>query len=403
MILQLAIIGGCIWTIDRLWDHDRRWIKRTWKRTMEENNLMNDKGSTYNIARINPAEYGFLLIVSMPPGYSFKELNDKKEILESSLKGVVEMEHDLFNGWITMRLVKNPLKDLHFEPVKTRPNELYLGYTYYEHIIADMNVYPHLLIAGINGSGKTRGLYTILTNLLHNHTVEEIEIYMSQIGKTDLLIYRDCPQVRKFARSPEDSLKMYRYLYGEMKRREKVIEGLMKQGTYNIEDYNRRHKEALRYIYVVSDEFSLYMPDATDSRAEKDLKEECLDTLKKLIKLGRAYGIFVIMSLQKTTNDQMPQLLKSQVNCKMTFRQTDVYSSRNIIDNDDALTLQKREAILISDRRYRVKTPFIDDMLIKKYLLNAAGVTEERKSIVDLHVKLHTVKEEDGVIRRANG
>lgn len=403
MILQIAALGLCFYTIDKLYDYERRWIKRIWKRTMKENNLMNENGKTYTIARINSAEYGFLLVVGMPPGYSFKELNDKKEILESSLKGVIEMEHDLFNRWITMRLIKNPLKDLHFEPVKTKPNELYLGYTYYQHIMADMNVYPHLLIAGINGSGKTRGLYAILTNLLHNHTSEEIEVYMSQIGKTDLLIYRDCPQVRKFARSPEDSLKMYRFLYGEMKSREKAIEGLMKQGIYNIEDYNKRFKEAMRYIYVVSDEFSLYMPDATDSKGEKDLKEECLDTLKKLIKLGRAYGIFVIMSLQKTTNDQMPQLLKSQVNCKMTFRQTDVYSSRNVIDNDDALTLQKREAILISDRRYRIKTPFIDDMLIKKYLLNAPGSAEERKSVVELHVKLHALKNEDGVIRHANG
>lgn len=400
MILQLAALGACAYTIDQLWDHDRRWIRRVWKRTMEENKLVDDKGCTYNIAKINPAEYGYLLIIGMPPGYSYKELADKKDILESSLKGVIEMDHDLFNGWITMRLIKNPLKDLRFEPVKTKPNELYMGYTYYEHIVADMNVYPHLLIAGINGSGKTRGLYTILTNLLHNHTDAEIEVYMSQIGKTDLLIYRDCPQVRKFARSPEDSLKMYRQLHAEMKRRERIIEGLMKQGVYNIEDYNKRL--AMRYIYVVSDEFSLYMPDSTDSKAEKELKEECLDILKKLIKLGRAYGIFVIMSLQKTTNDQMPQLLKSQVNCKMSFRQTDVYSSRNVIDNDDALTLQKREAILISDRRYRVKTPFIDDMLIKKYLLNAAGANKRNKSSVELQVKLSSMRNEDGVIRHAN-
>lgn len=399
MILEGAALLGCVYTANRLWNRERRDIKKIWKEIMQENGLVNEKGLTYNLARIEPAEYGHMLIVGIPIGFSFEELASKKDILESSLKGVIEMDFNKFNGWIKMKLIKKPLQNLKFEPVKTKPYELYIGYTYYKHVIVNMNTLPHLLIAGINGSGKTRGLYCLLTNLFHNYSEREIEAYMSQIGKTDLLLFKNCKQIKVFSRTPIDSLNMYQKVYSELQKREKLIEELMSKGVLNIETYNKKMPDKMKYIYVVSDEFSLYMPDNTDSKEEKLMKEQCLDILKKLIKLGRAYGIFVIVCLQKTTNDQMPQLIKSQVNCKMTFKQTDVYSSRNVIDNDDALELQNREAILIADERHRVKTPFIDDSLIKKYLNNSSN-SNDNKIIIKVKLKAADINKEDGIIRR---
>lgn len=399
MILEGAALFGCIYTVNRLWDHGKRDLKKCWKEIMHENNLINEKGFTFNLVRIEAAEYGYMLIIGIPIGFSYQELSAKKDILESSLKAVIEMEHDKISGWIKLRLIKKPLKSLKYEPVPTKPYELHAGYTYYKHVILNMNTLPHLLIAGINGSGKTRGLYCLLTTLFHNHSDSEIEAYLSQVGKTDLLIYRDCCQVKGFSRNIEDSLATYQSIYSELKRREKLIEALMPKGVLNIETYNKKMPEKLRYIYVVSDEFSLYMPDATDSKAEKHEKEQCLDMLKKLIKMGRAYGIFVIVCLQKTTNDQMPQLIKSQVNCKMTFKQTDVYSSRNVIDDDEALELKQREAILIFDGRYKIMTPYIDDTAIKEALKDTMT---SQKNIIALKaiLKPRIDNVQDGFIRR---
>lgn len=401
MILEGAALFGCAYTINKLWNREKRDLKKLWKEIMIENNLVNKKGFTFNLARIEVAKYGFILIVGIPAGFSYQELSAKKDILESSLKAVIEMEYDKISGWIKIKLINKPLKNLKYEPIPTRPYELYLGHTYYKHVVVNMNTLPHLLIAGINGSGKTRGLYCILTTLFHNHSDNEIEVYMSQVGKTDLLIYRSCSQVKGFSRTIEDSLTMYRSIYDEMKRRERLIEGLMCRGILNIETYNEKIKESLRYIYVVSDEFSLYMPDATDSKEEKQKKEQCLDILKKLIKMGRAYGIFVIVCLQKTTNDQMPQLIKSQVNCKMTFKQTDVYSSRNVIDDDEALELKQREAIVIADSRCKFITPYIDDALIREALKDTMSYRGKPVTLKTT-LKPYVGTIEDGFIRRVD-
>lgn len=401
MILEGAALFSCAYVVNRLWNREKRDLKKLWKEIMVENSMVNEKGFTFNLVRIEAAEYGYMLIMDIPIGFSYQKLASKRDILESSLKAVVEMEHDKINGWIKFRLINKPLKDLRYKPVQTKPYELYVGYTYFKHIIINMNTLPHLLIAGINGSGKTRGMYVILCNLLYNNTDEVIELYMSQVGKTDLLLFKDYRQVRQLSRNIENSLVMYQELYNEFKRREKLFGGLTSKGILNIEDYNKKMKKPLKYIYIVSDEFSLYMPDTTDSKGEKQEKRQCLDLLKKLIKMGRAYGMFVLICLQKTTNDQMPQFIKSQVNCKMTYRQTDVYSSRNVIDDDEALKLRRREAIIIADGRYKIMTPYIDDTAIKEALkdtlcheANTAALRTILKPLIN------TV--EDGFIRRDN-
>jgi S-DNA-T family DNA segregation ATPase FtsK/SpoIIIE len=397
MILEGLGLTACSYIIYKYYDKERRDLRIQWKKIMQENSMVNDDGVTYTLAKVNPTEYGFLCIVAIPPGYSFEELEKKKEVLQSGLKGIVTMEHNIFNGWITIKLYKNPLKDLIFAPVATKPHELYLGYTFDKQIVVNMHTHPHVLYGGINGSGKTRALYCLLTNLIHNHSKEEVNIYMSQIGKTDLFLYRGCPQVIHFARTPEQSLKMYKAVYVIIKEREMLIEKLMSKGILNIEDYNNKMPVKLPILYIVSDEFSLYMPDATDTKEQKILKEQCLDLLGYIIKIGRGYGGFVLMCLQRTTTDQMPMFLKSQVNTKLTFKQTDVHSSRNIIDTDEALKLRNREGILLADDRYMIKTPYIDQKIIEKYI--KPKDVKQKPIVVNATLKPYKPKQQDGIIR----
>ena len=59
----------------------------------------------------------------------------------------------------------------------------------------------------------------------------------------------------------------------------------------NIEEYNKlKGVEKMTYNYLLIDELSILMPDKSDSKNEKKLKEEILAYLKKLSKLGRAAG-----------------------------------------------------------------------------------------------------------------
>lgn len=381
MLVEGLIIAGGYLAYNYIMNYDIYKLKYDWNAIMKENNVFNSKNQTFQLVKIRPADYGYFCIVNIPIGYSFEEFERLTHIIESNLKCMVELEHDKFNGWINMRLIKTKLKDLKFSPIPTKPHQLYLGYTFYDNVIVDMYIAPNVLIGGLTGAGKTFGLYSTITNLIHNHDEKEIEIYITQPGKTEMMIFEDCVQVKGFAKRINESLDMLEHIYNEFKRRESLIEKLTKtKGIVDIKTYNKKMTDKLTHIYLISEELSLYMPDSVDSKEEKKIKSKCLDYLKLLIKLGRAYGIYIIMCLQKTTADQMPTLLKSEVYTKISYRQSDENTSRNIIGTDEAWGLPNREAIVISDNKYHIKTPEINTDIIRQYISHRIK-PKERKEV----------------------
>lgn len=365
MILETATLAAgatLLHKFNSYYTRDIREIKNTWMECMHK--FKNENGFTFNLARVERAQYGHILICGIPNGYSFENLEAYKPVLESCLKGKIKLEHQLNGGWIKITLYDKPLKVGNFELVETNNHSLYFGGTYEGHMVVDMYDFPQVVIAGINNSGKSFGLYTALTNLYAQH--QDFNAYLAQPGKNDLYFFKDAPQTKYYAQSMEDSLKMYTEVYSILEERGETIRKVMRKGINDIKSYNKKMPTPIVPIYVCSDEFSLYMPESTDSKGEKLIKEQCLDLLKKTIKLGRAYGIYLLISLQKTTTDQMPNFLKTQANTKLCFRQTDKIASQNIINCNDAYNLPQGEFILQTDSTYHCKTPYITEDVIQR-------------------------------------
>jgi hypothetical protein len=88
------------------------------------------------------------------------------------------------------------------------------------------------------------------------------------------------------------------------------------------------------------------VPDKSDSEDEKDMKQEIIDTLKKVSKIGRSLGIFTIICLQKTTKEEMgASILKNMSAVRISFRANDFVSSDVIIGGGAAVGLADRYAI----------------------------------------------------------
>jgi hypothetical protein len=69
-------------------------------------------------------------------------------------------------------------------------SQLFMGYTIdLRPVIIDMSKYPHLLITGGTGGGKSKLVEIIMTNLALNCTPEELELYYLQLSKDDNFKY----------------------------------------------------------------------------------------------------------------------------------------------------------------------------------------------------------------------
>lgn len=248
-------------------------------------------------------------------------------------------------------------------------------------VILNQNKFPHLLIAGATGTGKSRLVFIIISNLIHNHSEREIGLYLTQVRKRDLKHFKRCKQTKFYATTMKETEVMFQRLCKLIERREDTIE---KAGCENIEEYNKITKQKMKYIYIFAEEFSFYMPDSADTAEEKELKEKVLSYLKDIILTGRAVGCFTTTSVQRTTVDNIPGTLKSQMS-RVTFRQMSDINSINAIETTDAVGLENQEAILFTNEYTKFKTAMIDKYGIEDSIKNSL------ETIQDIHDKGNSI------------
>jgi len=106
------------------------------------------------------------------------------------------------------------------------------------------------------------------------------------VAKNEYIQFKDVKHVKYYASETNKLYSMMREVNKEFNRRKKLIEKARECGTAtNISEYNKIYKtKKLPYAYVVIDEFSVVLPDKTDSKIEKEEKEYIIDILKRSFK-----------------------------------------------------------------------------------------------------------------------
>jgi S-DNA-T family DNA segregation ATPase FtsK/SpoIIIE len=362
-------------------------IKERWNKLMYATGMKTkgDEAVTYYVSKVIKRIYGNDIIVAIPIGMTYSTLETIEEEIKICFKcHEVSMHSKEGSASAYMRLVSKPIaQDYPFQPVKVRPWELYMGTTkYYKDIIVDMTTYPHVLIAGTTGSGKS--LYAVqgLINLISNHTADVLNVYISEVSaKDDYKAFRDCPHVKQYARNLEDTTKMLKHLLDEMNGRNDLFNQY--DGIDNIMQYNKAfpHK-ALPYVYLLSDEYHLYMEDDSDTDEVDYYKKQCQSCLKELAKLCRNTGIYIIASLQRPDKESMPPIFKTNMNVIVAFKQRNGASALTILDSYKPMALKQREAIVdFGGDQFNIYSLYINNYMIKRYLTMVNGIEEKHKYI----------------------
>lgn len=368
MFWQMGIMGLTAYGLYKKTYREEIKFKRTLQEIVEKGEgFFNRQMETLKVNKVEATSYGYEATIGVPYGISFEFLEDKKELFESNFgaKEVI-LKRDTENSMVNMSVITKPLQDIKFKTTELKPYEIYVGYNHKEHIILDLNTFPHLLISGATGTGKSRLMLVILTNLIATHK-KDIELYMAQIRKGDLAVFEDCKQVKYFAKSLESTCNILEYINKMCIERDKKIERYIKKGIYNIQDWNKRFKNnSMKYVYIVTDEFTFFMLSKADTKKERALKGKCLAYIKNIVLSGRSTGIFLFTSLQRPTKNSIPQDIKAQLNIRVSFKQLDDPSSIAVLGNGHATGLEVREAIIQTNKEEHIKVPFIAHNILMK-------------------------------------
>jgi len=227
-----------------------------------------------------------------------------------------------------------------------------------EPVIADLAKMPHLLIAGVTGSGKSVCINTIITSLIYTHPPDRLKLLMIDPKMVELSMYEKLPHLGlPVVTNHHKAASVLKWAVWEMERRYRLLHA---NHARNIVDFNKKvddkkplkgPRETLATQAGIQKELPLdgeytggvvpYIVLIVDELADLMLtvQGEIETPLATLAQKARAIGIHLVLATQRPSVNVITGLIKANFPCRVAFRVSAKVDSRTILDQNGAETL----------------------------------------------------------------
>ncbi len=282
---------------------------------------------------------------------------------------------------------------------------------------ADLASFPHIILAGATGAGKSVGLNVMLASLLFRRSPDEMRLLMIDPKVVELAPYDGIPHMLlPVVTDMKQATVALRWAVDEMERRYQLF---ATAGTKNITTYNRWVERVLSgslaaparaqvdaiaadgavlsvkssktghdgvelpgklpYIVVVIDEFA-------DLMMQQGKEVEC--SVARLAQKARAAGLHVVLATQRPSVDVITGMIKANFPSRVAYLVAQKVDSRTILDEQGAEMLLGKGDMLVrlngSNETRRVQCPFIseDEVAALTDYLRTQGAPQYHEAIL---------------------
>ena len=232
-------------------------------------------------------------------------------------------------------------------------------------VIEDLTLFPHLLVAGSTGSGKSTWMNSAIATMAMNYSPKEIRLALSDTKGVEFNMFDGLPHLAyKIATSVDATIKMFDDLIGIMENRLKMFAA--QQGVRNILEYNAKSGNTrLSYICILIDELFDILSDTrrleTDEGRSPRIGEIARGKLAKLAAKARATGIHIIAATQRPSVKIVEGDIKANFPGRLSFRLPSEADSRTVLGTSGAEHLLSRgDMLFINPNKpglYRIHAP----------------------------------------------
>jgi len=299
-----------------------------------------------------------------------------------------------------------------------------------EPVIADLTKMPHLLIAGVTGSGKSVCINTIITSLIYTHPPERLKLLMIDPKMVELSMYEKLPHLGlAVVTNHHKAASVLKWAVWEMERRYRLLHA---NHARNIVDFNKKvedkkplkgPRETLATQAGIQKELPLdgeytggvvpYIVLIVDELADLMLtvQGEIETPLATLAQKARAIGIHLVLATQRPSVNVITGLIKANFPCRVAFRVSAKVDSRTILDQNGAETLLGNGDMLFlppgKSEPLRVQGAFISteetERLMDWYKAHAARAVAPAGASIDEQVAALEQAEKAGDEGRGTG
>ena len=265
-------------------------------------------------------------------------------------------------------------------------------------VMQNIAEFPHVLISGATGAGKSSAINSLITSLLMRTTPEQVKIILIDPKRVELGQYNGVPHLLSpVVVDPKLAANALSWAVKEMERRYDILAA---QGVRDITSYHealaadtlkhvgppdtsaevnlvveRARAEArgevfdieafevekeefdpLPFIVVVVDELNDLMMVAA-----RDVE----DSVVRIAQMARAVGIHLVLATQRPSVDVITGVIKANVPSRMAFSVSSLSDSRVILDQPGAERLVGKGDMLLltasSNVAQRIQAPWVSE------------------------------------------
>ena len=235
-------------------------------------------------------------------------------------------------------------------------------------ICEDLTEFPHLMVAGSTGSGKSVALNGIIFSLLFKKTPAELQLVLIDPKAVEFSPYKEIPHLlTDVVTEMEDSVDVLQKLCEVMDDRYELLE---KNSVRNIDEYHELvgNTESMPFIVIIIDELADLM--MTQGKQVEDL-------VGRLSQKARAAGMHLVLATQRPTSDVIKGLIKTNVPARLAFRVANNVDSRVIIQEKGAETLMGLGDCLFQTPRKsgltRIQSPLVTGEEVRNIVDQISG------------------------------
>ncbi|MBQ7714212.1 MAG: DNA translocase FtsK [Oscillospiraceae bacterium] len=197
-------------------------------------------------------------------------------------------------------------------------------------IVGDIARFPHVLIAGTTGSGKSVCTNSLIVSMLYKSTPEDVRFIMVDPKMVELAPYNGIPHLLiPVVTDPKKAAGALQWAVYEMMKRYQIFSnhGVKDLASYNAlaeSDSELRHYPT---VVVVIDELADLMLVAA---------KEVEESICRVAQMGRAAGMHLVIATQRPSADVITGLMKANIPSRIAFAVASSLESRIILDNAGA-------------------------------------------------------------------
>lgn len=262
---------------------------------------------------------------------------EKKDAVASALNGeVIDIYEHKGKQKITVEYVKSrgglPTYLEWNDTYITDNDELVIGRSALGTETVDLEVTPHILIGGTSGSGKT----VLMKLLLYQAIQKNWQVYIADF-KGGLDYPWPWKNYVRFMTSKKDVIRILDSIINEMESRKVMF---LKENVNNLTNYNKSCSPLPRLVFAC-DELAEMLDKNGLSKSEKEEVDEISKRLATLARLGRAYGIHLILGTQRPDANILNGQIKNNFDYRICGR-ADSVLSQIVLDDTIAADIPKQ-------------------------------------------------------------